>query len=394
MDQTQAVYAAEDLWEKKDWNASIRFGDWHEIQPFYVTLAKRLREEMDLEVYPPTVMPRNGALKAHYDPLRRAVFIPPYERGGVWALNTATAVHEFAHHLSPEPGHGPAFRDAMLDCLDALGWDSDLLEKCYADAGLAGSEKDESIRARTTKILAQADAPGRTEEEKQSFLEKAEALAAKHSLDLALLRKQQADADGHKDSPITGTLFPLTALPNTTYRNLAVELGTYIGRAHGCRCTIRGRSQYMTFYGFEEDIQLTELMFTRITPMMFESADEYLKSPAHKASGTATVSARITFCKNFTYEVYKRLKAAVDETQRKAVEQTAITDGQEAATSTEIAIRDKAVEVADYVAYAFKKEGVKGSWKGSNTNTWDSRASEAGSLAGQRANLYGRKELG
>lgn len=393
MDQTQAVYAAEDLWERKDWNASVRFGDWHEIQPFYVTLAKRLREEMDLDVYPPTVMPRSGALKAHYDPNRRAVFIPPYERGGVWALNTATAIHEFAHHLSPEPGHGPAFRDAMLDCLDALGWDSGLLETCYAEAGLAGTEKDESIRARTTKILAQADAPGRTEEEKQSFLEKAEALAAKHSLDLALLRKQQADADGHKDSPITGALFPLTALPNTTYKNLAVELGTSIGRAHGCRCTIRGRSDYMTFYGYEEDIQLTELMFSRVTPMMFEAADEYLKSPAHKASGTATVSARITFCKNFTYEVYKRLRAAVQETQRKEVERLAITDGA-AAASTEIAIRDKAVEVADYVAYEFKRQGVKGSWKGSNTSSWDSRASEAGSLAGQRANLYGRKELG
>src|SRR4029078_3009855 len=81
-DQAQAVYAAEDLWKSREPQAQIRFGDWHEVQPFYATLARRFRDAGD-QVYPPTVRPRKGALQAHYDPTLASVFIPPYDRGGV-----------------------------------------------------------------------------------------------------------------------------------------------------------------------------------------------------------------------------------------------------------------------------------------------------------------------
>ena len=163
-DQAQAVYAAEDLWDTKEARATIRFGDWHEVQPFYVRLAAAFREDDQL-VYPPTVMPRKGALAAHYDATKSAVFIPPYERGGSWALNTGTAIHEFAHHLSVGCGHGPEFRAAMIECLQMLGWDETLLEDCYREVGLTLSEEDDGILARVSKVYAQAEAPGRTVEE-------------------------------------------------------------------------------------------------------------------------------------------------------------------------------------------------------------------------------------
>jgi len=389
IDQATACYAAEDLWEQREPQARIKFGDWHRVQPFYAKLAALFREQ-GRQVYPPTVRPRKGALKAHYDVGLHSVFMPPYESGGSWALNTATAIHEFAHHLSPGAGHGPEFRKAMLDCLDVMGWDADLLAECYAQASLTTSQEDDSILTRTSKILEQADAPGRTDEEKKTFLEKAEALAAKHSIDLALLRKKQADSTGKHDRPITSELFTLKALPSVTYRNLAVELGSVICRAHGAQCTIRGKSDYMTFYGFPEDVHLTELMLGRAAPMMFEAADRYLKSEEHRATGAAAASARITFCKNFAWEVGRRLTEAVKQTERQVAEMLAITDG---TVSTELVLREKAVEVRDYVAYEFKRQGVKGTWKGSNTSNWNGGAADAGREAGQQANLYGRKEL-
>ena len=390
-DQAQAVYAAEDLWSAKEPQARIRFADWRNVQPFYVKLAARFREA-DVYVLPPTVRPRKGALQAHYDTGLKSVFMPPYDSGGVWALNTGTAIHEFAHHLSPGAGHGPAFRQAMIDCLEMLGWDAELLADCYEQAGLAMSDKAEGITDKVSKLIEHADGQGRTPEEKKTFLEKAERLAAEHSLNLALLRKKQADAAGHRieERPITGELFPLTSLPNVTYRNLAVELGSAIARAHGAQCTIRGKSTFMTFYGFSEDVNLTELMLARITPMMFEESDDYLKSPEHKHSGAAATSARITFCKNFAWEVGRRLTEAVKQTERAVQETLAITDG---TVSTELVMREKALEVADYVAYEFKRQGVKGSWKGSNSSAWSGNAADAGRVSAKNVNLFGRKEL-
>jgi hypothetical protein len=70
-----------------------------------------------------------------------------------------------------------------------------------------------------------------------------------------------------------------------------------------------------------------------------------------------------------------------------------ITDGK-TGVSTELVMREKAVEVRDYVAYEFKRQGVKGSWQGSSTSNWNGGAADAGKSAAQNANLYGRKELG
>jgi len=392
-DQAQAVYAAEDLWENKESQARIKFGDWNEVWPFYWTLAERCREAGMGDITVPAVKPRKGALQAHYDVGLRTIFIPPYDSGGVWALKTGTAIHEFAHHVTPGAGHGPAFRQAMVDILNALGWNGALLEDCYAQAGLSMSEKGDSITDKVSTLITHAEGKGRTAEERKTFLEKAERLAAQHSIDLALLRKKQADADGHRnmDRPITSKMFPLTALGSVTFRNLAVELASGIARAHGAHCTIRGKSSYMTFYGFPEDVHLTELMIARVTPMMFEESERYLRSPEHKASGTAGVSARITFCQNFAYEIYRRLREAVKQTERAVAETMEIGDG---TVSTELVLREKAVEVADYVAYEFKRQGVKGSWKGSSTSGYHAGAADAGSTAARKANLYGRKELG
>lgn len=397
MDQAQAVYAAEDLWKSQEFLTQVRFGDWNEVWPFYHKLMEACRA-IGIEVTAPHVKARRGALKAHYDPTTGTVFIPPYSSGGAWALNTGVAIHEFAHHMSPGAGHGPEFRKAMLDCLTALGWDAPLLEKCYAEVGLTASVKGDGITDKVGKLLTHADGAS-TDEERATFLNKAESLAAEHSINLALVRKRQADADkSERDRPTTGSLFSLSALPSTTYRNLAVELGNTIAFAHGAKCTIRGKSQYLTFYGFPEDIQLTELMLTRLTPVMFDESDAHLKSPEHRASGVAGVSARIIFCKAFARTVGRRLEEAVKETTERMATSyessgpRAVT-GDVTQPSLELMLADKAVEVADYVAYEFKRQGVRGSWTGSRTSNWSGAASNAGRTAGERANLYGRRAL-
>lgn len=393
MDQTQAVYAAEDLWSTRETGSRVKFGDWNEVWPFYYNLVKTLKES-GIETSVPNIAPRKGALAAHYDASTRTVYLPPYANGGVWALTVGTALHEFAHHMTPGSDHGAEYREAMITCLDAMGWDSEPLKEAYAEAGLTDSAKGDSITDKVSKLLVHAEKAG-SDAERDTYLSKAESLATEHSINLALVRKRQADSEGRGDDrPTTGELFSLLALPNTTYRNLAVELGCAIANAHGVETTIRGKSQHMTFYGYTEDIRLTELLFTRVTPMMFEASDRYLKTDVHKQSGVASVSARITFCKNFAYAVGDRLKEAVKTTTQEIIRQELEAAYEEGGnSSTEIALRDKEIEVRDYVQYEFKRLGVRGRWGGSKTSSWSSEASSAGHAAGQRANLFGRKEL-
>lgn len=396
-DQAQAVYAAEDLWKAKEHLTATRFGDWNEIWPYYHKLAALCRDN-GYDIQAPAVKARKGALKAHYDTRTSTVFIPPYDRGGSWALKAGVVLHEFAHHMSPGAGHGPAYRRAMLDLLGMMGWDAELLRECYAEVGLTDSDKGDSITDKVSKLLTHAEG-STTEEERNTFLSKAESMAAQHSINLALVRKRTADADTTiRDRPTTGKLFSFMALTNVTHRKLAIELGNGIARAHGANCTIRGKSMYMTFYGYPEDIELTELMLERLTPLMFEEADAYLKTRDHRTSGVAAVSARITFCHNFISSVSHRLAEAVKKAQEKFGDDLDDSyddnpDATETSIGMEIALNEKALEVADYVAREFKRQGVRGSWSGSSTSNYSSAASAAGRQAGQRANLYGRKEL-
>lgn len=388
-DQAQAVYAAEDLWMARDPQPCIKFGDWDEVWPFYYKLTEALKAN-DVLVSMPKVKARKGALKAHYDSSTSTVFIPPYKAGGVWALNTGVAIHEYAHHLSTKGGHGPEFRLAMITILEAIHWDADLLIRCYEEVGLTTSTKGDGITDKVGKLLTHADKAA-TDEERRTYIEKAEGLAAQHSINLALIRKKKADANDDRERPITGELFSLAALPTVTHRNLAVELGNAIAHAHGAQCAVRGKSMYLTFYGFSEDVLLTQLMLTRLSPMMFEEADRYTSSAEHKATGVSTVSARITFCKNFSWEVSARLRKAVEETQETMSQDDTVFE--EGETSTEIAIREKALEVADYVGHQFRKQGIRGTWKGSKTKNWNASAADAGRTSAQQANLFGRQEL-
>lgn len=389
-DQASAVYAAEDLWMRRCLEARIAFGDWNEVWPFYFSLAERCTEH-GRPVKPPAVKPRKGALKAHYDPDTETVHIPPYAKGGVWALKTGVAIHEFAHHLSPESGHGPAFREAMLFCLKALGWPIEPLEKAYAELGLTATDKGDGVIDKVAKLMSHADG-ATTPEEKMAFMEKAEELASEHAINLAMLRKRRADDKGDRDRPTTSKAYSLMALPSVTYRNLTAQLGSYIINAHGGASTIHGKAEYMLFYGFPEDIELTELMLTRLTPMMFEAADEHVMSVEFHLTGVAKQSGRIEFCDAFADEIGWRLREAVKATARRMEkEQLALGNGE---FSTDIVLRDKGLEVADYITYEFKRRGVKGRFKGSRSSAHSGTATEAGRRAAREVNLYGRKEIG
>ncbi|UDY24969.1 DUF2786 domain-containing protein [Nocardioides sp. Kera G14] len=395
--QTELVYAAEDAWiaawaaDPSAESANLRFGEWRDAVPFVeaamarVNAARRARGEEPLST--PRVRARKGALKAEYDAATRTIALPTFESGGVWALNQATVLHELAHHLAPEAGHGPLFRSTFVELLETLGWErvADHLQAAFAQRVDSG-RCEESLLDKISKLLAHAEKAGTTAE-RDTYLAKAETLATEHSIDLARARAKQAD----RSQAVTPTTreVDLRLAGGSRLRNLLVVLAFQIAHGQGVEATVRG-NYLVTFYGFAEDLDVADALFAHLAPMMMRDSDAYLASPQHKRSGFHGASARISYCRSWAQEVGRRLVEA-----REAAQDAAFVAELEGASGagTALALREKQLQLDDYVAYEFKQRGVRGSWTGPQTSDWSAPAANAGKRDGARASLSDRKAL-
>ena len=84
------------------------------------------------------VRPRAGATKAEYEFATHTIAVPPHRVGGRWAMRELVVLHEIAHHLSAQPGHGPPFVDTLLTLIEELvGTEAGfLLRASLLDAGV------------------------------------------------------------------------------------------------------------------------------------------------------------------------------------------------------------------------------------------------------------------
>jgi putative metallohydrolase (TIGR04338 family) len=87
---------------------------------------------------PVRVRARAGATKAEYEFAGPTIAVPPHRVGGRWAMRELVVLHEIAHHLSVEAGHGPAFVAWMLELVEnAVGDEAAfLLRSALLDAGV------------------------------------------------------------------------------------------------------------------------------------------------------------------------------------------------------------------------------------------------------------------
>lgn len=67
-----------------------------------------------------TVRERRGQTKAHYEFATNTIAIPPHQRGQAWAMRELVVLHELAHHLAPESGHGPKFVSTFQDLVEGI----------------------------------------------------------------------------------------------------------------------------------------------------------------------------------------------------------------------------------------------------------------------------------
>jgi putative metallohydrolase (TIGR04338 family) len=88
---------------------------------------------------PVRVRARAGATRAEYDPARLTIAVPPHHVGGRWAMRELVILHELAHHLAPQAGHGPPFVAMFLRLVeDLLAPEAGFLLRCaLSDAGVS-----------------------------------------------------------------------------------------------------------------------------------------------------------------------------------------------------------------------------------------------------------------
>lgn len=94
--------------------AERRFGDVDSVAPYLdKVLAFEPVAQLPRAAVPVQVRERRGITRAHYDRDTSTIAIPPYRLGSRsqqgWALRETLVLHELAHHLCDESGHGPDF---------------------------------------------------------------------------------------------------------------------------------------------------------------------------------------------------------------------------------------------------------------------------------------------
>lgn len=183
-----------------------------------------------------------------------------------------------------------------------------------------------SITERIGKLLAQAEGTD-NQAERDVFMAKAQSLATHHSVDLAKAR--HAVTAKERTVPITRQV--RLGEKGTRGLNTLVELITNIGSAQGVQATIAHSSTWVNFFGFAEDIDVTEALYASLATQMVTASEEF------KATGewrkdtvysyrlddykpVSWLSARLDFQQAFAIRVGVRLTVARNEAEAEIVE--------------------------------------------------------------------------
>ncbi|GAA4822074.1 TIGR04338 family metallohydrolase [Nocardioides caeni] len=364
------------------------------------------RAGVDRVGVPLVVRPRRGHRQAHYErhelPARGVIAIPPREVGGAWSLRGAVVLHEVAHHLAGELGHGPGFRTTFLRLLEDLGLPvtADLLHGAYRieglDEGLAGEDR---TLVRIGRLLRQAERTDNTAE-REAFFAKAQTLATHHQIALAVARAS-AQAEERRADPTYETV----PIGESGKRSLAryVRLMIEIARANDVRVAIYTSNTKVSLYGFATDLAIVKALYASLVTQMVADGDAHLRSGAHRhdvrevwnarrrrweVQPVHGSTARAAFYEAWADHIGQRLSSARHDARQSAIEADRGSTDAEGSTSTEIALRAREIEVVDYFTRMQRDHGIRGTWKGTAQAGHAAPGSHAaGTRAAARARL-------
>lgn len=397
------------------------------------------------EVALPRVRLRRGHRAAHYEADTETIAIPDDTGVGGWALRGMVVWHELAHHLAlrpdaaaAEPDHGADFRSAFLRLLEALGMTqiAGMLLRSYEGRGLSvvGYSVDDRTLETMRRLLAQAESTD-SAAERDTCMDRVQRLATRHQVALAVLRAKTVDQE-HAASPVEESI----QIGEPGQRSLwcFVNLMTAIMHSNSLLGTVAHGNTSMTLLGFREDIDIAKQLFYSLSRQMQAAWKQYLAEfpaeyaytgrPESRPKKVATITRKNAFFTEFGNQVARRLaaarEAAIQDEKLKAAdrvaEQTAdsgypdypdnlavgsatdpdvapLSTGTEqvrAATSVDVALRDREVAVTDAFQEMVRRRSVRGHWRHPEDASCRAPSTAlAGMDAAERASLGGEREL-
>ncbi|WP_373139295.1 DUF2786 domain-containing protein [Mycobacterium marinum] len=238
---------------------------------------------------------------------------------------------------------------------------------------------DDKMLARIAALLRQAEGTDNAHEA-DAFMSAAQRLATAASIDLAVARSHSAHRSA-ASAPTQRTITIGTA--GTRGLRTYAQLFVLIGAANDVRCDIATNSTFLYAYGFTEDIDATHALYASLVVQMVRASDGYLATGAHRP--TPTITARLNFQLAFGARVGQRLAEAREQAKAE------VAMDRSRAPGTEIALRDKELELRDHYRSASQ---ARGTWRATRASAgYSSAARRAGDRAGRQARLGQSPEL-
>lgn len=248
-------------------------------------------------------------------------------------------------------------------------------------------------------LLRQAESTDNSHEA-DAFLAAAQRLATSASVDLAVARAH-ATAKERRATPVQ-RLVTIGEVGKKGLRTYA-QLFLAIAAANDVQCDITATSTTIFAYGFSDDIDVCEALYSSLLVQMVRASDAYLRSGSYRSESTvrtiverrggrqtrtqvrkpiAPVTARLNFQSAFAARIGARLAETKQEMEREA---------ESSSPGTELVLRGKALELRDFYRSTTQ---ARGSWRGNRAPSARSAdAQRAGDRAGRDARLGTASEL-
>lgn len=197
---------------------------------------------------------------------------------------------------------------------------------------------DDKVLEKIAQILTKAE---RTDNphERDTFFAAADALAAKHSIDLALARAHTEGKERSRHRVVAKTVVVGTKgdRGGGTYAELLVDLA----EGHDMAWAIRGEK--VTLFGTEFDIAYVEKLYPSVLFHMVQDVQKFLDEGEWKGEGVKRLDARFSFCRSFGLVVRRRIKD---------IRKDAISD---AGSGAELVLADQRTEIRKLFRQSVKR---------------------------------------
>jgi hypothetical protein len=233
------------------------------------------------------------------------------------------------------------------------------------------------------KLLAQAEGTD-NEHEAAAFVERAQALATSHAVDLELARARQRER--HRRSahePLVQERVEIGVRGRRGNRH-RVLLYAAVARVNDVLVNVAHDSTYVLGFGHRSDLDVVERLYASLAVQITAAAQRRLDAGEHRRVGVPAQTWRLSFYDGWVEAVGQRLESARERAVAQAVAAAPAPVG--GAPSAALVLRAKEDRVRDFYAAT---SDARGAWRGAVTGrTARSRtAVAAGRADGARADL-------